>query len=572
MLSYECAGIAQAGGLGEAVAGLSRTLVSDYKIKVTVLLPSHGRHLDPQLRERYHFSEEPRFIAKDDRVGTNGIHYGFLSGIEKGSRDGVDYILVKGLDAPTSRWLDDGVLYDHDLTLEKMALFSRTVKTYSEFLDSMKRPSELPDLIHANDWHMVPAGVAIKQNLNMMGFLRPLVFTIHLLSHVSLPWHYASADWCGITDSRVQRTVGGKGSHAVDYRHIWETGSHDSIERFGSQIADYVTSVSQSYLTNDVLSYVGSAIAKKSGPIYNGCDWDVELIKSSVVDVRTLGTSPDELLENRWNIRSFLLRKGLGEVANELQTPGQNSVSKATFDRSNQKVIPFDKDGPMVLMTGRLSPQKGADLLLDSVPLVIQELPETRFVFFLLPSGDTTQMQEMRRRADVFPGNVRIIFAQDRHAYLMSHLSADVYAMPSRSEPFGISALEAMITGNPVVGSSVGGIKETVLDIETEGENGTGLLFPAERKESLAKSLVNLLCIMMIDEDIQRGSGRHQEYLELISSKTIAELTIGNDRLGSKIRQNCQRRVEQNFRWKNAGRTAVSRYAKAQTLSKSGNN
>src|SRR5690242_3624362 len=45
MLSHECAGLAQAGGLGEAVAGLSKTLAVDSKLDVTVFLPSHGRHL-----------------------------------------------------------------------------------------------------------------------------------------------------------------------------------------------------------------------------------------------------------------------------------------------------------------------------------------------------------------------------------------------------------------------------------------------------------------------------------------------------------------------------------------------
>src|SRR5207249_6383296 len=56
MLSYECAGIAQAGGLGEAVAGLARTLSSDYGLRVTVLLPSHGRHSEDRKSTRLNSS------------------------------------------------------------------------------------------------------------------------------------------------------------------------------------------------------------------------------------------------------------------------------------------------------------------------------------------------------------------------------------------------------------------------------------------------------------------------------------------------------------------------------------
>jgi len=54
MLSYEYTGIAHAGGLGEAVSGLARSLSRDYGLKVTVLLPSHGKHLDPVVKDAYH--------------------------------------------------------------------------------------------------------------------------------------------------------------------------------------------------------------------------------------------------------------------------------------------------------------------------------------------------------------------------------------------------------------------------------------------------------------------------------------------------------------------------------------
>src|SRR6266704_4875980 len=98
MLSYECAGIAQAGGLGEAVARLAKTLATDYNLKVTVLLPSHGRHSDPHIKESYNLQEETRFIGHGSRIGDNGIRYRFLSGVETGVHDNVRFVLVKGLD------------------------------------------------------------------------------------------------------------------------------------------------------------------------------------------------------------------------------------------------------------------------------------------------------------------------------------------------------------------------------------------------------------------------------------------------------------------------------------------
>src|SRR3989449_3595489 len=157
MLSQECAGLAQAGGLGEAVAGLSKTLALDSKLDVSVFLPSHGRHLDPSIRESYGFQGLATFIAQGHRTGVNGLWYNYLAGMENGSRDGVNYFLAKGLDSATSKWLDDPVIYDHEATFEKMSLLARTVGSYADYLISMGRARELPDLIHAHDWHMVPA-------------------------------------------------------------------------------------------------------------------------------------------------------------------------------------------------------------------------------------------------------------------------------------------------------------------------------------------------------------------------------------------------------------------------------
>jgi starch synthase len=556
MLSYECAGIAQAGGLGEAVGGLARTLVSDYRQKVTVILPSHGRELDQGLREAYGLREEAQFVAHGNRLGTNGVHYEFLSGAERGVKDGVEYVLVKGLDDATSRWLDDRLLYDHDLTLEKMALFSRTLKLYCEFLLSMQRRNELPDLIHANDWHMVPAAVAVRQSLMERGIRVPLVFTVHLLSRTSLPWHYASEDWCGIRDLPQQPSLAGKRVHSLSYRQVWEVQCGDSLEKFGCFEADYVTSVSRSYLTHDVMDYVGPSIKGKGGHIYNGCDWDPEQIRSTAFAEKNelMKSQGDASRMNRWDLRSFLLTQALGQVADVFEIEGGRTVK------------PFKKDGPMVLMTGRLSPQKGADLLLEAIPRVTQVVPDVRFVLFLLPSGDKDQMLAIRDEASAYHNNVRIIFVQNRPTYVMSYMAADVYAMPSRSEPFGISALEAMITGSPVVGTDVGGISETVLDISKHGDRGTGILVPSEDTKALADSLISLLLMMQIDEKTRLGKGVPAKLANRIPIEVVAQIVGQNPQVGSRIRENCRSRVEQNFRWKNAGRTALAKYHTAMTL------
>src|SRR5690349_2757625 len=233
MFSHECAGLAQAGGLGEAVAGLSKTLAVDSKLDVTVFLPSHGRHLHPRIRDAYGLQDLTTFIAQGHRRGINGLWYSYLAGIEQGRRDGVNYCLAKGLDSATSKWLDDPMIYDHEATFEKMSLFARTLGGYADYLISMGRIGELPDLIHAHDWHMVPAGVLVRQQLQEKGLNVPLVFTVHLLSGVTLPWHYASEDWSGIRDKPYSPGPAGKRASPLNYSQLWRDVCHNSLERFG---------------------------------------------------------------------------------------------------------------------------------------------------------------------------------------------------------------------------------------------------------------------------------------------------------------------------------------------------
>jgi len=569
MLSYECAGLAQAGGLGEAVAGLARTLAQDSKIEVTVFLPSHGRHLDQDLRTAYNLKDETTFIANGYRTGTDRVHYHYIAGVERGYRNSVQYVLVKGLDGRTSKWLDDRTLYDGKVMFEKMSLFARTVKAYSDYLLATGSLSNLPDLIHAHDWHMVPAGVALKQSLEENRVRVPLVFTIHLLGRVSLPWHYASEAWCGIQDLQHDVRIGRKGVFTLGYRRVWEEYCHDSLERFGCYEANYVTSVSSSYLAHDVSDYVGNVITGKSGHVYNGCDWDIEEI-SSIVRVDQTSENPIGLNDqhlNRWDLRRHLLTQGLAQAKPIVEGQYNLVRPQEQQDQGKRLIEPFEEDGPLVLMTGRLSPQKGVDILLDAVPRVLKALPGTKFLFFLLPSNNPDSDKSTSMVAAGYPRNVRLILVRDRPLYLFSHVGADVYAMPSRVEHFGISALEAMITGNPVVGADVGGLRETVLDIQKYGDRGTGILTPAEDARSLSSNLISMIITMKIDESSQRGEVDMNYSVEEIPSKPIREMVGKNPRFGSMIRENGRSRVEEKFRWKNAGLLALSRYAKARQLS-----
>ena len=199
MLSFESSDVAQVGGLGTAVANLSKGVAQS--TEVSVFMPSHGRHNDVRFREKLGLNEVSGFKAEGARKGVDGNLYPYKIGMERGDFQGVRYFLAKGLDRNTSRWLDDWQIYDDgDLTYEKMSLFARAMRGYLRFILE-RSPKKRPDIIHAHDWHMVPAAVVLKQTLTERRMDVPLVFSIHLLGGKGLPWHYVYEDWCGLKDA-----------------------------------------------------------------------------------------------------------------------------------------------------------------------------------------------------------------------------------------------------------------------------------------------------------------------------------------------------------------------------------
>jgi glycosyltransferase involved in cell wall biosynthesis len=126
---------------------------------------------------------------------------------------------------------------------------------------------------------------------------------------------------------------------------------------------------------------------------------------------------------------------------------------------------------PTVFFSGRLSVQKGPDLLLEAIPGLLRHHPAGKFVF----AGDGHMKGDLERRAQHLGVAHATRFLGHRSGEHLVELykACDVVCMPSRNEPFGISALEGWAAGKPVVASQIGGPSEFIW------HNVTGLkIFP----------------------------------------------------------------------------------------------
>lgn len=169
---------------------------------------------------------------------------------------------------------------------------------------------------------------------------------------------------------------------------------------------------------------------------------------------------------------------------------GVEIIESLTFRQRQQDLEGFRRkwqpeDGPLIFFVGRLVWEKGPDLLVSAMADVLQVFPVARAVIaghgpyrdHLLHQIRDLRLQERVQLAG---------FISDKERDYL-YAVADLAVFPSRYEPFGIVALEAMVTGIPVVISAVGGLQDVVAD------GVTGLRVTPGSAEALAQAILQTL-------------------------------------------------------------------------------
>jgi len=156
--------------------------------------------------------------------------------------------------------------------------------------------------------------------------------------------------------------------------------------------------------------------------------------------------------------------------------------SPATREEA-RRALGLPPQGPLIGAVGRLSPEKGQIVLLRALPSVLAAFPQAACV--LAGEGPSRAALEAEtRRLGI---GDRVIFLGLRRDVPMVLAGLDLFVQPSIYEGFGLSLLEAMSAGLPVVASRVGGIPEVIED------GRTGLLVPPQDPTALAGAVVRLL-------------------------------------------------------------------------------
>ena len=341
--------------------------------------------------------------------------------IFKIEENGVTYYFVEN-----HRYFSRGRLYGEEDDIERFAFFSKAV------IEFMVQSGNIPDVLHANDWQTALAVVYLKTEYAYHPALSGIktVYTIHNIEYQGKCGYAALGDVFGISGN---------------YMGVLEYDGCINLMKGAIVVSDYVTTVSPNYaneLEYDFFSFGLSPIIKaakyKIAGVINGIDYNY-----------------------------FSPEKG-GDIVKKFTTRTVKS-GKAANKKALQEELGLEvrADVPLLVMITRLTAGKGIDLVLHILEEVLRE--DVQVV--ILGTGDKEYeviFSEMARRHD----NLLALIKFDRVISKKMYASADIFVMPSKSEPCGLAQMIACSYGTVPIVRSVGGLYDSIKPWGTEGGNG----------------------------------------------------------------------------------------------------
>ncbi len=537
LLSFESIYTAKVGGLAEVPPRLGEAL-KKLGHNVYVLTPSHGF---AEKRGRDHLEE--LLSIEIDKV---------RHGIYLYDKPPVPHIIFSG------GILDHPEIYSPKHIMDKIRVWSILVRILLEKKSETR--IQWPDIIHGNDWHSVPVIIAAKTVLEKPSENKRFIYQIHLLSRATLGIDQVSTG-IGLDPHIPIRGIYGWKT----IREYYEL-SNSYADRLGALISDKTVTVSREYV-KELVKRLGWDLERYFDYIPNATTWKLPEIIKSVTRIHSSLKSDINVFNpvHRRSLRTYTELKALGTMPQREPVIADHEF-RVFLERisleplmPDGKTKPFEAEGPLAIMTGRLARQKGIHVLLKSIEDVIFNIPTVRILLLLLPVwGERKLAEELVEAASLYRENLRVIFGKAESLYYLAHMSSDVMVIPSLYEPFGLVALEGMITGNMVVASKTGGLAETVKDIHLYGLNGTGLHVEPGDPIDLASKLSDALLFM--ETGYREPWGKEwYSLVEKINDRTLRNLLYSNPEAPWIIRKSSHNRALE-YTWEKSARKALMIY------------
>ena len=416
-VAAEGAPFSKTGGLGDVIGALPKSLVKAGQ-EVAVILP-------------YYDMVEAKFGDQIEDVLQFEVYVGWrrqFCGIKKTVLNGVTFYFIDN-----QYYFFRGHVYGDFDDGERFAFFQLAA------LEAMERIGFIPDVLHAHDYHTAMIPFLLKEKYRWIQAYQNIktILTIHNLEFQGqfsegMLWDLFRVGFERYADGTVR----------------W----NDCLNwmKAGILYADRVSTVSPSYAHEIMTTEFGCGLdqilriesGKLSG-IVNGIDTDL------------YNPETDPLLDYHFN-------------KSDLSGKAQNKA------KLQEKLgLPVRPDVPMIGIVSRLTRQKGFDVVVEGLHRMLQE--DVQIV--LLGTGDPGFEEAFSWFGQVFPDKLSANITFDVKLAQEIYAASDIFLMPSRFEPCGLSQMMAMRYGTLPLVHEVGGLRDTVQPFNPIEGTGTGFSF-----------------------------------------------------------------------------------------------
>lgn len=416
--SAEVAPFSKVGGLADVVGSLPKYLRKDAEI--IVFTPLYG------------CVNKEKFKLKEVENSKLKIHFGYSENIFTLYSTNIPGTKIKIYFVENPKYFGcfDHV-YPHNIderyNHERFISFSRAVLEYAQRINFQ------PDVIHANDWHTGMIPVYLKTTYRDNEFFKntKTVFSIHNLAHQGM-FYDDVLDFAQIPKHEVMYSWG-----VELFGHVnWMRGAINYSDKVIAVSPTYAKEIQTPALGNNIDCTLRDNSYKLMG-ILNG------------IDTEEFNPKTDPCIPKNFDKKDM---------------KGKAACKKALAEHFGLK---YNKKRPMIGMVTRLSEQKGLELFWG----IEDELKSIKADFVILGTGNfwyECNLQNMSNNSE----NIRAHLKFSHELANMIYAGCDMFLMPSRFEPCGLSQMIAMRYGTLPIVRVTGGLEDSVVGHPLKGANG----------------------------------------------------------------------------------------------------
>lgn len=418
--SAECAPFVKTGGLGDVAGSLPAALVRA-GAEVIVMVPKYATIKDEYKAQMEHFSD---FYVS---LGWRNEY----CGLEKLEHDGVTYMFIDNeryfaRDYPYG-FFDDG---------ERFAFFSKAI---TESLQHLPAGFEC-DILHCNDWQTALAPV----------FLREFYQGLPLYDRVKTVFSIHNVAFQGQFSDTVMEDILGVAHIPAAASQLRCDACSINYMLGALRYADAITTVSPTYANEIQTPEFGEGL----NGVLRERSYALQGILNGI-DVAGFDPATDKRIAANYTVED---RSG-------------KAVCKAKLQE--ELGLEVRDDRPLMVMVTRLTRQKGMDLVMYALDRILSGGVQVA----VLGTGDRDYEDGLRYFQDKYPGTMAARIEFDPALSQRMYAAADMFLMPSKFEPCGLSQIIAMRYGTLPIVRETGGLKDTVIPYNEFTGEGTGFSF-----------------------------------------------------------------------------------------------